>query len=126
MLHHVIRPLFPRYLFLQFDHLAESWSPVRATPGVLDLIRSGSELHYANAGAVEALEATQDARRSQPPEISQWASGAPCALRYGPCAGLPAVITAVTRETATIAIMMLGHLRNVSVPLDCLAPRGDT
>jgi hypothetical protein len=38
---------------------------------------------------------------------------------------MPAVVISVQRETASIAIMMLGHLRNVSVPLDCLKARDE-
>jgi hypothetical protein len=37
--------------------------------------------------------------------------------------GADAVVTDVGATIARIAIMMLGHLRNVSVHLDALAPR---
>jgi transcriptional antiterminator RfaH len=125
-LRHVVhRPLFARYLFLRFDHHTESWSPVRATPGVADLIRAGSEVAYSSEAAVEALRATEGVRRFLPPPTASWAPGTPCSLAAGPFAGLPAVVISQHHDQAAITVMFLGHLRNVSVPLDALAPRGD-
>jgi transcriptional antiterminator RfaH len=121
--HVVHRPLFARYLFLLFDHLSESWSPIRATPGVADLIRAGSEVAYASEAAIEALRASEGVRRFLPPSNTQWAPGTPCSLAVGPFAGLPAVVTAQHNDEATITVMFLGHLRNVLVPLDCLKAR---
>jgi transcription antitermination factor NusG len=75
MLHTVQRPLFSRYLFIRFNHLADSWSPIRDTPGVLDLVRSGPDVHYAPEAAVSVLQAGEAARRCQVPETTQWAPG---------------------------------------------------
>ena len=124
--HNVTRPLFPRYLFVMFDHLEASWSPIRATPGVADLVRSGFEPAYVRAGAVEALQASQDARRSLPPPNSQWAPGSVVRVANGIMAGHPGVVTAVGEDMALVSLMFLGHLREISLPLDCLEPRGDT
>ena len=123
-LHHIVtRPLFPRYLFVMFDHLEASWSPIRATPGVADLVRSGSEPNYARPGAVEALQATQDARRSLPAQNAQWAPGSVVRVANGIMAGHPGVVTDVGATIARVAIMFLGHLREISLPLDRLATR---
>ena len=125
-LHHiVIRPLFPRYLFLMFDHLEASWSPIRATPGVADLVRSGFEPAYVRAGAVEALEATQDARRSLPVQNAQWRPGSVVRVANGIMAGHPGVVTEVGADMALVSLMFLGHLREISLPLDCLTTRDD-
>jgi len=126
MLHTVQRPLFSRYLFIRFNHLADSWSPIRDTPGVLDLVRSGPDVHYAPEDAVSALQAGEAARRCLTAENTSWAPGTPCSLRKGyALEGLPAVVLSVHRDQATVAIMMLGHLRNVSVNLDCLKARDE-
>jgi transcriptional antiterminator RfaH len=121
----ILVPLFSRYLFLMFDHLTESWSPVRATPGVVDLVRAGLEPAYVNTSAVEALEATQALRSTLTPPEDLWRPGDACELSQGPFAGLPAVVTHVSTETANIAVMFLGHLRNLLVPLDCLKARDE-
>jgi transcriptional antiterminator RfaH len=126
LVHSVIRPLFPRYLFLLFDHRAASWSPIRATPGVADLIRSGSDVHYAPDAAVSALQATEAARRCLTAENAKWASGVPCSLATGhPFEGHQAVVVQVGKESATIAIMLFGELREVAVDANCLVPRED-
>lgn len=125
-LHHtVVRPLFPRYLFLLFDHLEASWSPIRATPGVADLVRSGSEPAYVRAGAVEALEASQDARRSLPPPNTQWRPGCVVRVASGIMVGHGGVITQIGSDMALVSLMFLGCLREISLPLDCLISRDE-
>jgi transcription antitermination factor NusG len=123
--HTVTVPLFSRYLFLRFNHRAESWSPVRAAPGVADLVRSGPDLHYASDEAVDALQAAQALSATQPPENAQWAPGASCSLATGAFSGHPAVVLSVTRQTATVALLLFGTLRNVTVGVDCLVARDE-
>jgi transcriptional antiterminator RfaH len=123
ILHHVLVPLFSRYLFLQFDHRAESWSPIRAAPGVSDLVRCGADVHYASAGAVEALQATEALRATRLPEIASWAPGTPCSLGKGIMAGHPAVVLAVSHSSARVGLMFLGEMRTFRVPVEYLTPR---
>jgi transcription antitermination factor NusG len=125
MLHCVIRPLFPRYLFLLFDHHAASWSPIRATPGVVDLIRTGSDVHYAPEGAIAALQAGQSDRATPTPPSAIWAPGMPCSLATGPFADHQGVVMSVGHDMALVALMMFGHLREVAVQLDCLKERDE-
>lgn len=123
--HTVERPLFGRYLFIRFDHLHESWSPIRATPGVVDLVRQGREVSYARAGSLEAVQAALAEAATQPPDSPQWAPGTPVELVAGAFYGLPAVVLKTGQDMALVAIMMLGHLREISVSLDCLRARDD-
>jgi transcriptional antiterminator RfaH len=39
----VVRPLFPRYLFVGLDRLTQRWRPIRSTVGVVGLVASGDE-----------------------------------------------------------------------------------
>lgn len=39
----VLRPLFPRYLFVSFDPMIARWRSILSTVGVADLIRSGDQ-----------------------------------------------------------------------------------
>jgi transcription antitermination factor NusG len=121
----ILLPLFSNYLFVRYNS-TEPRRPIRETPGVRDVIRCGAEVQWVNAGAVEALQASEPARRCLTAQNASWAPGTPCSLDAGPFAGLPAVVTHLSTETANIAIMFLGHLRNVSVPLDCLKARDDS
>lgn len=123
---HVLVPLFNGYLFCWHD-AREPRRPIRETPGVRDIVRCGSQTQWVPEGAVEALQAGEAVRLGVAPAGSPWAPGMPCRLRTGYVfEGLPAVVNEVGRETALIAIMMLGHLCQARVPLDALQPRGDS
>lgn len=39
----VLRPLFPRYLFVGLDRLTERWRPIRSTVGVVGLVSCGED-----------------------------------------------------------------------------------
>ena len=122
--HTVERPLFARYLFLRFDHTSTSWSPIRATPGVVDLVRSGTDPAYASDAAISTLQALDHVRRTLTPPEPLWRPGAACRLAGGGAFdGHGAVVTAVHHDRALVALLMLGHLREVQVSLDCLAAR---
>lgn len=125
IIHHVLVPLWSRYLFVQFDHLAASWSPIRDTPGVSDLVRSGSDVHYVSQATVSALQAGEALRRNPPTgQPHGWPPGTPCALGNAmPMGGLPAVVLDSTRSKVKIGIMFLGDVRIVSVPPECLVRR---
>ena len=122
--HRVEVPMFSGYLFVQHDP-RDSWTPIRTTPGVRSMLRNGNQLQYANAGAVEAVQAAVALAAATTQETPHWAPGTPCSLATGAFHGLPAVVTQVHASNANIAIMMLGHLRSVSVPLDCLRARDE-
>jgi transcriptional antiterminator RfaH len=40
----VIEPLFPNYVFIQLDDVADDWRPIRSTRGVSGFVRFGSGL----------------------------------------------------------------------------------
>jgi transcription antitermination factor NusG len=127
MFHTVETPLFPSYAFARFDARRDPWRPILSTPGVFDLIRNRCTgmPEPVRAGAVEALEASQDARRCLPAQNASWAPGTPCRPATGIMAGIPGVVLNVQRETATVSLMFLGHLREITLPLDCLTSRDE-
>jgi transcription antitermination factor NusG len=117
------RPLFPRYGFIAFDHRDTSWSPIRNTPGVVDLVRSGALPAYTNAAAVERLQGLLAQTATQQPETGQWASGDAVAPSAGAFTGHPAVVISVTGQRAIIAMLLFGELRQVSVDVASLVAR---
>jgi len=119
--HTVLVPLFPRYLFV-VNTSPTFWRPIREAPGVASVITTGDRVQYASAGAVEALQATEASRRQLQPRKAAWAPGAVCAPANGILAGHRAVVLRVTSTHATVALMLLGALREVTLPLDSLAP----
>lgn len=51
----VLRPLFPRYLFVGLDRLTQRWRPIRSTVGVVGLVASGDEPVPVAEGIVDGL-----------------------------------------------------------------------
>ena len=56
----VTESLFPRYLFIELDDLAENWAPIRSTRGVASLVRFGGEATTVPQQVVDAVRARTD------------------------------------------------------------------
>jgi len=117
-------PLFPGYLFLALGP-TDPWTPVRYSPGVRKLLVADGQVVYARAGAVEAVQAAVAEGATQPSERARWASGDAVSLLAGPFREQAAVVLRVEGEEALVALMMLGHLREVRVRLAALGQRVD-
>ena len=114
--------LYPGYLFVSLD-LSRPWHPVTACPGVFSLLSIEGMPTPCPYGVVEALRAGEEARRTTPTDPpARWAPGAVCAPAEGMLAGHRGVILRVTRSHAVVALVILGGLREVTIPLDSLAP----
>ena len=119
----VERPLFPSYAFVQFGE-DDPWYPIRRTPGVRQLILSEfGKPYHLRAGAVEALQAAEAARRCHPAEKDTWAPGTPVALAGGMWDGIPGIVLKTEKRIALVSMLMFGHLREIAVSFDCLRPR---
>src|SRR5215472_9403037 len=118
-------PLFPRYAFV-LHATDQPWIPIRYTPGVRALIVDAERKpQYARNGAVEALQAGDALRCSPRPPGAEWAPGDACSLAAGVFKGQPAAVTAIEDEIAEVSVIMLGELRTVRVPVECLIPRDE-
>ena len=117
-------PLFTSYAFVLLGQ-HDPWVPIRYTPGVHSLLMSGGLPNIAARASIEALEASQELRRSIAPPNALWAPGMPCSPAVGsPFAGHHAVVTEILPgNRARIAIMMFGELRQVSVDVNSLVAR---
>ena len=119
-------PLFTSYAFVLLGQ-HDPWVPIRYTPGVHSLLMSGGQPNIAARASIEALEASQELRRSIAPPNASWAPGMPCSPAVGsPFAGHHAVVTEILPgNRARIAIMMFGELRQVSVDVSSLVARDE-
>jgi transcriptional antiterminator RfaH len=123
LLHRVEQPLFPAYLFIRLD-LRDPWGPVRNTPGVFRLLTSDANMpHPVPEAIISALRAGDALRRLPLPDTVLYRPGAPVKCLYGPFQGQDAVIISVASTTARIALPMLGAIREIIVPVKCLAVR---
>jgi len=56
----VVRPLFPRYLFIKFDENSTHWRPIRSTVGVSHLLSAGERPLVAPPWVIEQLRQRED------------------------------------------------------------------
>jgi transcription antitermination factor NusG len=116
-------PLFPGYLFVALGE-GDRWTPIRYCAGVADILgHDGVRPHPVPAGAVEALQGGEEARRAIAPVGTSWAAGDPCQLERGALAGKPAVVLRLARGIAVIGVVLFGQLTEATVPLASLARR---
>jgi transcriptional antiterminator RfaH len=57
----VMRPFFPRYLFVSLNIAIQAWRPIRSTLGVCDVVCFGDHPTPVPAGVVEELRRYEDA-----------------------------------------------------------------
>ena len=121
--HEVEVPLFPSYGFVRFDASTTEWGPIRNTPGVFHLFTIAHVPHPVPHGVVEALQATQAARRSVDDDRASWPPGTACRLAAGPFTGHDAVVIGTRDGRTLVGVMCFGAMREVSVSVDCLMAR---
>jgi transcriptional antiterminator RfaH len=56
---HVLRPLFPGYLFVGIDAVSTRWRPMLSTVGVRSLVRAGERLSYIESDFIANLKARE-------------------------------------------------------------------
>ena len=119
------RPLFPGYCFLQLG-LGQPWYPIAWCPGVFQLLITNGKPDICPQDALEALWAG-DALRGMPmtPE-ARYRPGAPCEAVLGGGSKVQAVVRAVVGQKAFVLAIMFGAIREITVSIDALSPRGDT
>ena len=115
-------PLFPRYLFV---HLDGPWAPICATPGVRSLLTDGTKPGRVSEAAVSALQASEALRRIPPPPETLWRPGVACEARLGGGQTVHGIVISVRRQKATVAAIMFGALREITVATSRLQPRAE-
>ena len=115
----VLRPLFPRYLFLAIDLEAQGWRVINGTRGVGQLVRHGERPAPVPIGVIESLRARADRYGTVPLEaLATFEPG--CALRVtaGPFAGHIGRYEAMTADERVILLLdMLGRSVEIALPL---------
>lgn len=108
-------PMFPRYLFIRLDSSdqGKSWSPIRSTLGVSQLVYFGARAAKVDDTLVELLRQRERALPTQ----AMFASGDSVVIADGPFAGIDAIYqTADAERRAFILLKILA--KPVSVHID--------
>ena len=108
--------LFPGYLFVQLD-LSKPWHPVIRCPGVYALISTEGRPNPCPDGLVEALRAGEAARSTPTTQEDLYRPGAACEAVLGGGQAVEGVVVAIKGEKVTVAAIMFGELREMTVGL---------
>lgn len=108
-------PMFPRYLFVRLDSSdqGKSWSPIRSTLGVSQLVHFGAQAAKVDDTLIELLRQRE---QTLPTEV-MFHSGDSVVITDGPFAGLEAIFqTADAERRAFILLKILA--KPVSMQID--------
>jgi len=114
-------PLFQGYLFVNLDP-NKPWYTIKYAPGVFCLLTVEEKPAPCPPGVVEAIQAGDELRSMPPTRESSYRPGDACSVAHGAFAGHRGAVLRVTSQRAVVALMLLGALREVTLPLDSLAP----
>jgi transcriptional antiterminator RfaH len=119
----VIRPFFPRYLFVNLNLAITGWRSVRSTIGVTDIVCFGGQPAPLPVGVVEALQSQEDAdgylnlvrQNSLKPGDPVIVLSGPFARQLGLCDGVS------ENERVAILLDLLGRKVRVQLDADVVA-----
>jgi transcriptional antiterminator RfaH len=83
----IIESLFPRYLFIHLDDIAQNWAPIRSTRGVAGLVRWGDWIPPVPTSVVDSLRDHVDEVGCIPTPPADYQKGDRLLIREGPFAG---------------------------------------
>ena len=115
----VLRPLFPRYLFVRVDLQAEVWRPILSTMGVSDLVSGADGPLPVGDAIVDGLkmQASEDGHFDLRP--SPFQPGDRVRIRVGPLADLEGIFQLESdAERVMVLLKLMGRAVRVTVPSD--------
>lgn len=121
----VLRPMFPRYLFVAMDLSVDRWRSAAGAFGVANLIMASDRPRPVRRGEVEALAEAADGRGAVAfaPDLSP---GDRVRFLAGPMADRIGTLVALDDEGRVAVLMeMLGAARTVRATTASLAPAAD-
>lgn len=110
----VAEPMFPSYVFVQLDTSGQgqSWSPIRSTLGVRELVKFGGHPPKVDAELINALHEREQLQQSNPQAL--FAAGDKVVITDGPFAGIEAIYQTTDAERRS---MILLSMLNKPVPM---------
>lgn len=99
----VAEPMFPRYLFIRLDTSGSgpSWSPIRSTLGVNQLVRFGGQPAKVDAQLIDLLRSRELSATSR----ALFTSGERVVVADGPFAGIEAIYQTADAESRSIILL---------------------
>ena len=99
----VAEPMFPRYLFIRLDTSGsgQSWSPIRSTLGVNQLVRFGGQPAKVDGQLIDLIRSREQVTHAQP----LFTAGDNVTVADGPFAGLEAIYQNTDAESRSMILL---------------------
>jgi transcriptional antiterminator RfaH len=99
----VAEPMFPRYLFIRLDTSGsgQSWSPIRSTLGVNQLVRFGGQPAKVDGQLIDLIRSREQGTQTQP----LFSAGENVTVADGPFAGLEAIYQNTDAESRSMILL---------------------
>ncbi len=107
------KPMFPRYIFVQFDRNIDPWGKIKSTRGCIDLLKDGFLPAIVPTKAIEAIMAYREPQET-PAGETQFAPGQTVRITDGVLAGLEGLFQADVKGRTACLLEICG--RRVQVP----------
>jgi transcriptional antiterminator RfaH len=103
----VAEPMFPSYVFVQLDTSGQgqSWSPIRSTLGVRELVKFGDHPPKVDAELIMALHEREQLQQSNPQAL--FAAGDKVVITDGPFAGIEAIYQTADAERRSMILLSM-------------------
>ncbi len=105
----VAEPMFPSYVFVQLDTTenikGQSWSPIRSTLGVRDLVKFGGHPAKVDVDLITALHEREQLHQSNPQAL--FAAGDKVVITDGPFAGIEAIYQTTDAERRSMILLSM-------------------
>mgnify|MGYP000529931269 CR=1 FL=1 len=111
----LIESLFPRYLFIHLDDVAENWAPIRSTRGVAGLVSWGSTIPSLPDPVINCLLDNVDDDGCIPTPPADYKAGDKLAIKSGPFAGYEGLFYARRDEERVMLLLeVMGQQQRVA------------
>lgn len=103
----VAEPMFPSYVFVQLDTSGQgqSWSPIRSTLGVRELVKFGGHPPKVDAELINALHEREQLQQTNPQAL--FAAGDKVVITDGPFAGIEAIYQTADAERRSMILLSM-------------------
>ncbi len=103
----VAEPMFPSYVFVQLDTSGQgqSWSPIRSTLGVRELVKFGGHPPKVDAELINTLHEREQLQQSNPQAL--FAAGDKVVITHGPFAGIEAIYQTADAERRSMILLSM-------------------
>lgn len=118
----VLRPLFPRYLFVALDPQRDGWRPILSTFGVADMVRFADTPANVPGALIDALRAREvNGAHAEPPPAASWKMGDKLRVFSGAFADMVGKLEAMSGfDRVSLLLEVMGREVKVTLPAHML------